>query len=97
MSLTDAQLTWAFSHYLSHHNGFSCGAYHWTSLSGAIRESSYRYCAGKADIVGGRIKLSFTCGEPCSFVCKSTGKFKEALDQLVLYDKIIEEAKNACP
>ena len=87
--LTDVQLTWLFTERLSNSNGTRCGR---VLFKNGVTGTQI-ICGGRSKIVNGRVKLHDTCGEPCSFVCKDTDKFSTEVERVVLYDRLITEAR----
>lgn len=93
MTLTDRQILEVFIQGLSDSNGRKCGI---VLCENGLVETR-RVCGGRSEIKNGRVELHDTCGEPCTFVCDNSRKFSEAVQQVKLYDRLIEQAKKAKP
>lgn len=90
MPLKDHQILSMFTEHpaLTDNNGRRC--YVRLRENGVGQE---QVCTGEATIENGKVKVFNTCGEPCEFVCKRTARFAETVEEIKLYDKLIELAR----
>lgn len=86
--LTDEQLSWLFHNRISHHNGFSCNR----TMRENMSDPPY-ICCGKSEIIHGKLIITKSCGEPCTFVCKEAYALAQDIEMIKTHEKFIEEAR----
>ena len=84
--VTDECLIECFT-WVSDHNGRHCCR--------VLRENGVApstTCSGRSTIKNGKVVLSNTCGEPCSFVCEDAQAFSIEVERIKQYSVLISRA-----
>jgi hypothetical protein len=85
VTITDRQLAWIFSTRLSSSNARYCGRY-FGAGNGC--------CEASTEIVDGTVVINGACGKACDFL-KRAVKLRWDVEQVIIYEKIIEESKRS--
>lgn len=53
--------------------------------------TTHKICQGKLIVMRGKVRLYHTCGEPCTFVCKTSRAFCDTVDTVQTIVRAINE------